>query len=235
MKNTLSLIVLSLITSISFAKKGFSPGTLILRTGDTLNTEISLGNFKDLRQIYALDGKKKVKYKPGEIVSVQIGDVKYVSQPLRLFSIKEEFNNDGYVLLEELVKGQISLYKLDYCFKYSVSKDPRARGNMTQCNTRLYLLSDIKPYYYEALAYDDTKDAMSLIKKKKQLHSLNELAGYFQACEKVSKAILYEQIKRENIFDAVMQYNECMEKSKQNTSEENTPDNPSSEKSTKQE
>ena len=75
----------------------------------------------------------------------------------------------------------------------------------------------------------------TLIKKKKQLHSLNELAGYFQACEKVSKAILYEQIKRENIFDAVMQYNECMEKSKQNTSEENTPDNPSSEKSTKQE
>lgn len=213
MKKLILLSFCLLISQIMFAgkdKDSYSPGTLILRTGDTLNTMISLGNFADLRLIITKEGKKKTKYKPGEIVSLEVDNRKFISQPVRLFSLSDDFKNDGYVLLEELVKGEISLYKLDYCYKYTISKDSRAKGNMTKCNMILYLLSDIRPYYFEVYSKDNTTDAMSMLKKNKQRYSLNEVAGYFEACEEVSKLILYERVKRENIYDAVIEYNKCM-------------------------
>lgn len=213
MKNlTLTLLFVS-ISSVLMAKKDFDPGTLILRNGDTLSCDINLGNFENKQVITIMLDKKKVKYRPAEIKSVEVGGMKYVSVPVKLFSISDEIRSDGHVLVEAVEEGVISLYKLSYCHDYSISKDRRAKGSMTECKSIFYLLSDIKPYYFEVYSTSNTVSAMSLINKNKQKHSLNELAGYFEACPEVSKDILYERIKRVNIYDAVEQYNKCIEAS----------------------
>lgn len=201
----LTLFLFTALLSIQvFAQKGL-PGYVVTEDGDTLKGTIKKSQFSDLRgsKFFGADGQK-MKIVPGKIKALRIDREIYISASIKSLGIREDFKNNGHVFLKLLVKGEVRLYRTQYCYGGKSSAKRESGVFKERCPKVYYLKRDGEPYF-EAYKHDPS---VTFLKAKKQRKSDNQLAGYFEDYTELSKDIMYGKYERNMIDVIVKKYND---------------------------
>lgn len=202
MNRLILTVFLALICFFATAQKTL-PGYIVLRHGgDTLRSEVKGSKYKDWHEFkFVYPDGEKVVYKPSQIRAVQYGDRHFISESIDSLPGSIVIVHDGYVLLEKVVSGPLSLYNLDYC-EDDGGYQGRQNGIKKQvCRSVRYLQKE-QGGYFEAY-----RKSNALVLKNKQRHSTPQLAGYLKESKVLSDDILYEKISRTSLELICQRYN----------------------------
>jgi hypothetical protein len=124
----LSVFLLVLITTSAVGQDGYQPGYVVLERGDTLN-----GLVMDRRETFTgtnllakvrfkpTDRRRRKKYRPHQLLSYQVGDATYESQPIRqkgisLLDAHYEIDSDEgeWTFLRVISRGNLIHYQMEW-------------------------------------------------------------------------------------------------------------------------